>query len=40
MLGPGTESFEAQPIRTTYDFTADFTSCLIDCSLELAYMGM
>jgi hypothetical protein len=40
MRGPGTESFEAQPIRTTYDFTADFTSWLIDCSLELAYMGM
>ncbi len=40
MLGPGTESFEAQPMRTTYDFTADFTSWLIDCSMELAYMGM
>ena len=40
MLGPGTENFAAQAIRTTYDFTADFTSWLIDCSMELAYMGM
>ena len=40
MLGPGTEDFAAQPVRTTYDFTADFTSWLIDCSIELAYMGM
>ena len=40
MLGPGTADFNAQPIRTTYDFTADFTSWLIDSSLELAYMGM
>ena len=40
MLGPGTESFQDQPIRTTYDFTADFTSWLIDSSMELAYMGM
>lgn len=40
MLGPGTADFNAQPIRTTYDFTADFTSWLVDSSLELAYMGM
>ena len=40
MLGPGTENFAAQPLRTTYDFTADFTSWLIDCSMELAYMGL
>ena len=40
MLGPGTANFIAQPLRTTYDFTADFTSWLIDCSMELAYMGM
>jgi len=40
MLGPGTKSFQAQPIRTTYDFTADFTSWLIDSSIELAYVGM
>ena len=40
MLGPGTPHFAAQPIRTTYDYTADFTSWLIDCSIELAYMGM
>jgi hypothetical protein len=40
MLGPGTAGFAAQPLRTTYDFTADFTSWLIDCSMELAYMGM
>ncbi len=40
MLGPGTPDFAAQPLRTTYDFTADFTSWLIDCSMELAYMRM
>jgi len=40
MLGPGAADFNAQPLRTTYDFTADFTSWLIDCSIELAYMGM
>ena len=40
MLGPGNESFENQPIRTTYDFTADFTSWLIDSSMELRYMGL
>ncbi len=40
MLGPGAANFAAQPLRTTYDFTADFTSWLVDCSMELAYMGM
>jgi len=36
MLGPGAESFEAQPLRTTYDFTADFGSWLIGVAMELA----
>ncbi len=40
MLGPGTESFDKQALRTTYDFTADFTSWLVDSAMELAYMGM
>ena len=40
MLGRGTKDFAAQPLRTTYDFTADFTSWLIDSSIELAYMGL
>jgi hypothetical protein len=40
MLGPGTKDFAAQPLRTTYDFTADFTSWLVDSAMELAYMGM
>ena len=40
MLGRGTKNFAAQPLRTTYDFTADFTSWLIDSSIELAYMGL
>jgi hypothetical protein len=39
MLGPGTPDFDSQPLRTTYDFTADFTSWLIDSAMELAYMG-
>ncbi len=40
MLGPGTKDFNSQPLRTTYDFTADFTSWLIDSSMELSYMGL
>ncbi len=40
MLGPGTASFEAQPLRTTFDFTADFTSWMIDSAMELGSMGM
>jgi len=40
MLGPGSKDFASQPLRTTYDFTADFTSWLIDSSMELAYMGL
>ncbi len=40
MLGPGTPDFNAQPLRTTYDYTADFTSWLMDASMELGYMGM
>jgi|GEM_PF-1071863 len=36
MLGPGAESFEAQPLRTTYDFTADFGTWLIGAAMELA----
>ena len=40
MLGPGSKDFAAQPLRTTYDFTADFSSWLIDSSMELAFMGL
>ena len=36
MLGPGAESFEAQPLRTTYDFTADFGSWLVGAAMEFA----
>jgi hypothetical protein len=36
MLGPASTSFEDQPLRTTYDFTADFGSWLIGTSMELA----
>ena len=40
MLGPGNQDFTKQPLRTTYDFTADFTSWLVDSAMELSYMGM
>lgn len=36
MLGPGAKSFEDQPLRTTYDFTADFSSWLVGAAMELA----
>lgn len=36
MLGPGTKSFEEQPLRTTYDFTADFSSWLVGTAIELS----
>ena len=36
MLGPGVEDLSGQPIRTTFDFTADFTSWLVDAAAELA----
>lgn len=36
MLGPGFESFDDQPLRTTYDFTADFSTWLVGVSMELA----
>ena len=36
MLGPGVKSFEEQPLRTTYDFTADFGSWLVGVAIELA----
>ena len=36
MLGPGTKSFDDQPLRTTYDFTADFGSWLVGVAIELA----
>lgn len=36
MLGPGTKSFDDQPLRTTYDFTADFSSWLVSVAMELS----
>lgn len=36
MLGPGAKGLEDQPIRTTYDYTADFSTWLVDASVELA----
>ena len=36
MLGPGAKSFNDQALRTTYDFTADFSSWLVGASMELA----
>ncbi len=38
MLGPGVKSFDDQALRTTYDFTADFSSWLVGVSMELAEM--
>ncbi len=35
MLSPGAKNFEDQPLRTTYDLTADFSSWLVDVSMEL-----
>ena len=36
MLGPGVTDLYGQPIRTTYDFTADFACWLVDSAIELA----
>jgi len=36
MLGPGARDVGDQPIRTTYDYTADFTCWLVDSAAELA----
>jgi len=36
MLGPDAKSFDDQPLRTTYDFTADFCTWLVATSNELA----
>jgi len=36
MVGTGVNDLDGQPIRTTYDFTADFTSWLVDSAAELA----
>ena len=36
MLGPDANSFDDQPLRTTYDFTADFGSWLVGVAIELA----
>jgi len=36
MLGPGAQTFDDQPLRTTYDFTADFGSWLVGVAMELA----
>ena len=35
MLGPGAKSLEDQPLRTTFDYTADFSTWLVDTALEL-----
>ena len=40
MLGEGVSDETEQPKRTTYDFTADFASWLIDNAAELGSMGM
>jgi hypothetical protein len=40
MLGEGVPDESGQPKRTTFDFTADFTSWLIDCAAEFAARGM
>ena len=39
MLGEGVADESGQPKRTTYDYTADFTSWLIDGAAELASRG-
>lgn len=36
MLGPGVKDITGQHIRTTYDYTADFTCWLVDSAAELA----
>ena len=36
MRGPGVEDMNGQPIRTTYDYTADFSCWLFDSAAELA----
>ena len=36
MLDPGAKELADQPIRTTYDYTADFTCWLVDSAIELA----
>lgn len=36
MLGPPAKTYDEQPLRTTYDFTADFSSWLVAASMELA----
>ena len=40
MLGEGVADESGQPRRTTLDFTADFTSWLIDNAAEFAAMGL
>jgi hypothetical protein len=39
MLDPGKKDLNDQPIRTTYDYTADFVSWLVDSAAELGAMG-
>ena len=36
MMGPGVTDLSGQPIRTTYDYTADFACWLVDAASELA----
>ena len=40
MLGDDAKEFDDQPIRSTYDFTGDFASWLIDNAAEFSYMGI
>ncbi len=35
MMGENISSIEEQPLRTTYDFTADFSTWLVDASIEI-----
>ena len=36
MLGPGAKNIDDQPLRTTYDYTADFSTWLVGAAIELA----
>ncbi|MFH1615230.1 MAG: hypothetical protein ABIG61_09130 [Planctomycetota bacterium] len=36
MLGPGAKNIDDQPLRTTYDYTADFSTWLVGTAIELA----
>ena len=34
MMGPGVTCFEEQPIRVSYDWTADLCTWLVECAQE------